>query len=610
MSRIAISNNINVFNELVERNLECGLTLSCNIESEGVYFASFYKRVKKVVNYYMEGDNFILSSGTFVYKGKTGEEGLSLILNDYRLGNDFEKEIKGNFTIALSIDDHMRVICDHYSIHDLFYFTENDNTFAVCNSLSELAKVKNIKKINKSSLISETILSGYIGNESFIQGIYKLRGMEIIELSKSKLKVKITPQENLKFDLCNKSIEQAADMYCDMLQKHVKDIVNIWGDIAVHQTGGMDNRLIFSALVNQGSRPNLLYGRGNSILTTTNKEDLDCVLNYANRFSLPYQIMNWSHEASDSKPESWHNLYNRYGFKYAIYGAPQNFFDQYEGSIEHYPEFFEFGYYGENLRLREYLKNKDGVSIDEFFNSYLFGGGGGYGDLNNIDFLPDSNSIKSKLRKEFIFEAQLNGIELDEYIDANDFDKIRWIHARRADSRSVNLINEFAPSFATLSTPELHQFPWSLPREWKEGAKFQLMVIDKLCSKALDVPIFSHGNPQVLNRNTFKLEKQITWQHKVKNALTSFGVNNNVLKVLTRLYFKYLETDNSKAELGMNNIQSKEETFRVLVDYLDNTCPDDLKYINASHYPGHIVGLYRYFLHVQALEKLDLDSNS
>ncbi|MEZ9402955.1 hypothetical protein AB4159_16740 [Vibrio cyclitrophicus] len=606
MSRIAISNDLDTFNSLINENIKCGLEVSYKLESGGIYFASFYKRVKKVVNYFIDGSDFILCSGTFIYKGKTAQEGLALILKDFDSINNIQDTIKGNYTIVASVNGKVEVICDHYAIHDLFYFVEENKTFALCNSLSELAKVKKVNLVNKSSLIAETILSGYVGNESFIQGIYKLRGMEKLVFENSELKIGKIDQKDIKFSLFDKDIDidDAVDFYCSMVEKHVKDIVDIWGDIAIHQTGGMDNRLIFSAMIGNGNSPQLLYGRGNSILTTTNKEDFDCVLNYAQRFSLPYQIMDWSHTHNDSNPDNWRQLFDKYGFKFAIYGAPQNFFNQYEGDINNYPEFFEFGYYGENLRLREYLKNKTSVSIDEFFDSYLFGGGGGYGDLNNMEFLPDHQKIKSILRKEFIFEAQLNGIELNEYIDANDFDKVRWVHARRADSRSVNLINEFAPSFATLSIPELHQFPWCLPREWKEGAKFQLKVIDRLCSSALDVPIFSHGNSQKLNRDTFKLEKQITWQHKVKNTLSYLGLNDKTIKFFTKLYFLYFEKDTSKAELGLNNMQSKDEMFKVLIEYLDSACPDDLKFINASSYPGHIVGLYRYFLHVNALEIL------
>ncbi|WP_128731500.1 hypothetical protein [Pseudoalteromonas sp. PS5] len=602
MSRIVISNNEFLFNSLIERNVSSGLEVSSVIKRLGVYFASFYKRVNKAENFFESNESdFILGSGTLIYNDSTSAEALEHILADYSGSIDVRNKILGNYSIALSKNSEVSVFCDPYAIHDLYFFEEGDS-FAISNSLKELAEVKSNKNINISSLISETILSGYIGNETFIEGIYKLRGIEHLKLDSKGLAVVKGNYQKKEWNFDGKTIDHAVEQYVEMVRKYIVQISKVWNNIGVHQTGGLDNRLIFSGLMSVGVNPQLLYGRGNGILTTTNQEDLECVQEYSKIFSLNHHIMDWGHIDKDYTNTNIYNLYAKYGFKFAIYGAPEAFFNEYEGAIPNYPDFLEFGYFGENLRLREYVVEREKISLDEFFNDYLFGGR--YGDINNVDFLPNSQEIKSKLREEYLREASLLGININNDILAKDFDEFRWIHARKADSRSLNLINEFTSSFAILSIPELHEFPWSLPAEWRKNAQFQLRVIHKLCPQALEIPLFSHGNLQTLNKESFSLTINYTWAQKVKSLMDKFKFNSHAIAYSKDIYFRFFERNKAKASLALRNRSSRESVEKIVEDYFENECPESLKFIKPQHYPGHIVGLYRYYLHIKALEHI------
>lgn len=602
LSRIVISNNEYIFNSLIEKNIESGVEVSNIIKKSGVYFASFYKRVKKEKNFFESNkSDFILGSGTLIYKDSTNAEALEKIYADYSGSMDIRNKILGNFSIALSKNSEVSVFCDPYAIHDLYFFEEG-SSFAISNSLKELTEVKSNKNINISSLISETILSGYIGNETFIEGIYKLRGIEHLKLDSQGLSIVKGSYQKKEWNFDGKTIDNAVEQYVGLITKYTEQISKVWNNIGVHQTGGLDNRLIFSGLMSVGVKPQLLYGRGNGILTTTNQEDLECVQEYSKRFSLNHHIMDWGHIDKDYTTNSIYNLYEKYGFKFAIYGAPKAFFNEYEGAIPDYPDFLEFGYFGENLRLREYLAGREKVSLDEFFNDYLFGGR--YGDINNVDFLPNSQQIKSKLREEYLKEASLLGLDIDNDILAKDFDEFRWVHARKADSRSLNLINEFTSSFATLSIPELHEFPWSLPAEWRKNAQFQLRVIDKLYPKALEIPLFSHGNLQTMNKDNYSLSINYTWAQKVKSMMDTCKFNSHVIAYSKDIYFRFFEKNKAKASLALRNRSSIASVEKIVEDYFENDCPKSLKFINPQHYPGHIVGLYRYYLHIKALENI------
>ncbi|KAA1166116.1 hypothetical protein [Pseudoalteromonas fuliginea] len=603
MSRIVISNDEKVFDSLVKENIKSGVELSNVIKRAGLYFASFYKRVKKNENFF-ESDNsdFILGCGTLIYNDSTSSEALEGIISNYEQSLSIRDNIFGNYSIVLSKDSVVTVFCDPYSIHDIYYYEEN-GTFAICNSLKELTKVKSNKSVKVSSLISETILSGYIGNETFIEGIFKLRGTEKLILQSEELSIVDVNYQKAVWNFEGKTVDDAVDTYVNLIKKYTSKIAKVWGEIGVHQTGGLDNRLIFSGLIDAGVKPLLLYGKGNGILTTTNQEDLECVKQYSKKFDLKHHIMDWGHNETDYSLNSINSLFNKYGFKFAIYGAPKSFFSEYEGGIPDYPDFLEFGYFGENLRLREYLDGRDSISLDDFFEDYLFGGR--YGDINNPDFLPQSMEIKRTLRAEYLKEASLFGLNIDTDILAKDFDEFRWVHARKADSRSLNLINEFTSSFATLSVPELHEFPWSLPAEWRENAQFQLRVIHRLYPQSLTVPIFSHGNLQTLNKNNFSLTINYTWAQKVKSLMDVFNASSKVINYSKEVYFRFFERNKEKAKLALKNKSSTEYVVKKLESYFENECPKELSFIVPKHYPGHIVGLYRYYLHIRALEEVE-----
>lgn len=602
MSRIIISNNESKFHILVQRSIQAGLVVSSQQKWQGIYFASFYKRVKRVENFYKDNDeNFAISSGTLLFDGDIGRNALKGVLNTSSQLDELRENLSGNYTVAMAHQGKVSVFCDPYAIHDVYYFQE-EGDYAICNSLIDLACIKKDLSVNKSGLISETLLSGYIGNESMFQNIFKLRGVEELILGRNDFKIIRHKYECREWDFVGMDIDCAVRDYANLLRAQARNIRKAWPNVGLHQTGGLDSRLIFSALMAEGIRPKLLYGKGNSILTTTNKEDLDCVLDYANRFKLDLHLMNWSNRPTGESHSAWKGLFNRYGLKYAIYGASASFFSEYEGNIPDYPDFFEFGYYGENLRLREYLSGRDSVPLDEFFESYLFGGGGGYGDLNKVSFLPDGDCIKEELRNQYMLEAEFYGLKPDGPLTKMNFDRFRWVHARRADSRSVNLINEFAPSFALLSTPALHELPWSLPAVWREGAEFQLRVINELHPEALEASIFSHGSLQHVDRSTFKIEKKHTLNERIKDILRSVGAGDKFIRTCASIYHRYFQSDKEAARLIELNQVTSEQASHWVYKFLDEECHEIHRYVNARSYPGHIVGLYRYALHIYAFQ--------
>ncbi|MEL0613787.1 hypothetical protein [Marinomonas arenicola] len=604
MSGLIISNDLVFFENLYKSHLNSGFVLFKEERKNGVYIASFKKRVKDICSFKAEEDgSYIFSSGSFVYHNETGESALGNILNEFSNVKEVRDELIGNYAMAVTLSGETTLFTDPYGIYDIFYY-ENAGKFAVSTSLSSFASVFSEVKINKSALFSETILAGYIGNESIFEGVYKLRGVEEIALSKDSFKIKTLPYCSKKWDFSNLTIEDAVEQYKDLIVKYTSKVSSIWGDnMAIHQTGGLDNRLIFSAFANTGKKPQLIYGQGNSILTTTDNEDRDCVLEYAEKFKLNAHIMDWSHGEGSRGIDMWEQHFRRYGFKFSIYGAPVSFFEEYEGKIPKYPDFFEFGYYGENLRLREFLDGVEYVDTDVFFESYLFGGGGGYGIINDDDFLPDSEYIKNKLKLDFINEAKLHGVDIGDKIYAKDFDRVRWVHARKADSRSLNFINEFAPSIAMLSIPELHEFPWSLPAEWRKNGEFQLRVIHSLCPKALEVPIFSHGKLQTLKKDEYSLKIKYTVAERIKFILESVKLPNKVVRSIANIYHNYFQLDRGKASALKSNSATMENAQNWILSYLEEDVSDQLRFVNPKNYKGHIVGLHRYAIHIYALDK-------
>lgn len=564
MARLVLTNNKNKFEKAICRNVNAGFDDYTRYSLNDVFLSVHKKRIQKIDNFLeMANGDFCSVVGTCIYKNSIGKEALKSIYDDFN--GDIEQTREnalGNYLMAIRKNNKIFVFVDKYQIIKTFYFN-TDNDWFITNSLADIGNVLDNIQVNEFAFMQETMLLGTIGTHSLFKNVFRLFGFQFITInggSQKTFSIVDLPYSRVRRDFSRRTIESAVDEYAEIIQSKFEPVARVFGDnLAIHQTGGLDNRTVFSAFMNLGCKPRIMYGVGNSVLTNTKNEDLSICKEYQNKFDLDFHEMNWREDFIDAK-KHWPNLFERYGFNFNIYGGSRAFFNEYEGNIKPYPKFMEFGYFLENLRLREYAMNK-GTSrfyVEDFVADYLFCKG--YGNLTqSMGFYQNFEGLKKYTSDTIKRFMNLYEIGVESSFTLNDFDQVRWIHSRNCDSVLVNFVNEFAPSIAMFSLPELHEFPFDLPASWRANGKFQLMLINKLYPKALDIPIFSHCRKQHLDKNNFRLTPQYSLPELAAKKLKEFGVPESLYKQIASFYKNF--TLNTQ-------IRTNQEESMALKEYL------------------------------------------
>lgn len=524
MAKIFVSTNKSDVKNIIELNKEAGFKDFTTFESERFSLVVFKKKIHPIDNFYQDNNgNFVALVGTGLYNGVNGTDALKGILSDFN-GDvlKIQEQTIGNYLLTIYKEGLLYFLTDTYQVIKSYY-TKYDNGWAVSNDFSGLMSTKGRlteDSVDYFGLLSETFLVSSFSKNTLIKNINRLFGFEYLYADNDGLSIQHMGHRKNTYDLSKLSREEIAGDYTTLINKYIEIIKNNFGEsVGVHQTGGLDNRTLLAAFLNRDIKPQMLYGIGNSILTNTRREDLDIVRIYEKDLGLKLKLMDWSNDKEMIKSQNWGNLFKKYGLLYNIYGGSESFFNSYEQSYDNYPKFMECGYFLENLRLRDFARDNidESITLNDFIEQYL---------LRGVDdsIVNHFDAYKNHLTEELKLQIDIYGIDLSKGITKENFDEVRWIHTRHADTIMVNFLNLYTSSFSIFSQRELHQYPFSIPSRFRENASFQLMVIKALYPKLLEFPFSSH-----LKHHSYD----------VKNVrLTPIQSKSNKLKQTAKHYIK------------------------------------------------------------------------
>lgn len=552
MARIMISNNqkrVNYFNYL-SKNV--GFSDFNLYNGSNFYLSVHKKKIHKIENFIELGNgDFCSVVGTCIVGNKTGTDALKELY--IKFNNDIEvmrTELLGNYIVCIKKFRKIYIFTDKYQVLKSYYQV-NDSGWIFSNRIEDIAMSSSNLKVNEFGLLQESLLVGAFGKETVFEDIARLFGYEYVEIDckTNSFTIKGIPYKRKRRDFTNKTIEETASEYSELIKKRFAMVSNVFGDkIRIHQTGGLDNRTVFAAFLSTGIKPDILYGVGNSVLSNTLDEDLNICKMYVEKYNINLHKMDWS-ESYIGANKNWSALFERYGFLYSLYGGARNLFKEYEGNIPNYPTFMECGYFLENLRLREFISDskKKSITVEDFIDKYLLGSGYGIVDEN---LTKNFGEFRNKLVSLLLKQIEIYGIEPKGIINEQNFDEVRWIHARHTDSLMANFLNDFSASIAMFSIEELHEFPFDVPADWRRNAKFQLMVINNLNESVLDIPIFSHCQRHKFDKSKFKLRPELPLSKIISDFLKDIGISDKTHKKLASLYHSINAPtcDSNKAE--------------------------------------------------------------
>lgn len=585
MAKLYITNDKEMAVHLRSLFVAAGFSNYEEHDAGGLFIAAFKKKRHPLPNMYVNARDggVVVAVGTCVFNGKVGREALEDMYVAFAGSvRDMRKRALGNYCVVIVKSGHCCVFTDKYHTIKTYVREGLGGKYAIANSLYALAHVPGPAAVDTDALVEESFLVASVGQRTPFRDIRQLFGYECLRVTASSIETVPVPIESDFAYVKGLGFEEMVEDFSGLVKEEVHYISSHWGEsVGLHQTGGLDNRTVFAALMNAGCRPRTFYGVGNTVLTNTKHGDREIVRAYAARFHLDLHEMDWSHDFVQDVA-NWGSLVDRYGFLYALYGGSQRFFHEYETVIQPLPAFMECGYFGEVLRQREwaYLRReaKSEYTLQEFVNGYLLGGG--YGDFGNVRFAREFHRLPAQVLESYRMQLQANGITLEEgeKFGLDLWNKVEWVHMRNANSLVLNFLNDFTSSFAFFSTERLHDFALEVPAEFLQHARFQLAVIRRLFPDALEVPIWSHGMVQDYNKDTGMLTAKVGQSGRTMKALVLSLVRAYTPSLIPRL---------QTLRLGRNS-------DRELRQYLDALMLENAMGIMAVE-PGRYRGSLTYY---------------
>lgn len=521
--------------------------------------------------FYENGEDWVLCVGTYIYKHTTGEEALKQILSDFKDSGDIvtlKKRIIGIYAICLYKSKKFFVFNDYYGLYDINYVENKD--IKVSTNLSDIINEKS--DINECPFMVHGFTGFDLSNETIICGVKRLRGDEYLLIENTSNVCKICPKEYRVEVPEYTNVENAIEYIIKQLSPIVIDIGNLFKDIDICMTGGLDSRTILASFERNKVKVNhLVYGLSNTFHIMTCKEDREIVSKIAKFTNIPEKILDWnSPEPIDGLDMKWQEaLFHDVGYYNNIYCGNKNFVKSIT-SLD--TRFLEFGYFLEALRLREWIEanhsNKT-FSVNQLIDRY-------FNVFENLEYA-NKYALFEWIRKAFTEELASLNINNLELIPIEQFNRVEWmLRERISDSRMHLFINNYFYSFPVFSVPYVHEFILKIPNVELSRSAFQIKLLLSLNQDLLKVPIFSHRRKYIINNKGEKVLK-----NNLKNYFTKIGYEYPVvLKYMLPMY-QSLKYKNSSA---FNN---------TLIKDLDKILRDNsINFIDINNYKGDVSRLF------------------
>jgi hypothetical protein len=417
----------------------------------------------------------------------------------------------GHFALAIRHNDEVTIFTDPQGALNLYYCDTAPFWF-VSNSLDLCANGLSHRKIDATRLLVVALQTSLPGEDTFYSGIKRLFGTQLIriDLRAGTFRVERIPKSSSGLSWDVPRIEDAVDQYKQEVRAVFRELAAI-RPIGLLGTGGLDSRTVLAGLLDQHAPLTLMYGIGNSRLTDYDTRDLDIVRAVANLYNLPFEQLDWSGNQPHSE-KRLQELFRSYGFHSEIYGSPESFLRTFDGGISPYPKLFLGGYCPAFTNAKPWELTQASFTFGELVADGMHFQGGA---VEGSQCIADKTVYRSVVAQEMragLRCAEIDypdtGAPLETYVRAKLFLYIR------AESRFLNLANEFGHYIAPFLMKRLYDPLVSVPSKYRSKDEFQLRLIHALEPSLVDVPLYSGVNPARIDRDTFHFVPDTVVQRK------------------------------------------------------------------------------------------------
>lgn len=500
-------------------SLVTGFSVSSSGKGEFGQYSTYQKLRLPTKNRYQSGNDFAIGVGTFIYNGKKDADALKDILQNWNDDIGIRRSIIGSYCIGIYKSGVFSLFVDESATYKLYFYLDPDtHRFAATTTLYHLAKGMHCA-VDDIAFLADIFLCN-IDGKTMCPDIRWLTGEQMLHCEKDQ------------WVLCEISSTQnrLTGDFCQYILEKYKDLPTVFSQSGTFLTGGQDSRITLSLMLALGMKPSCYYGIGDSTITNTKSEDLQCVQKLAAQNDLPVCLMDWA----DSEMDGLADYLGKYGEMYSIYGMSKNFFHEFEESMQ--GEFFTLGYLGETFRDVETIVDypHENYTLSQYIDEMFLPG---WKPMISKSFFP---ALREFIYKQHLIYCQTHEID-PARLTKDSFQELNSVYRLRWDMMMNQFINMFFYSFPLFGDKDALDYVNHVPYQHKFNSKFQMECIDKFYPTLLDIPFFSHIKPKIYHPQTHELtEKQgvVSAKDKVKRF-----VKNPVLYRMCRYMYYILRGD-------------------------------------------------------------------
>jgi hypothetical protein len=497
MSKFVLTNNLTKFKTSLDDFKVRGYKLSREITANNFYFACHHKRSLNDENILeLPNGDFVCATGAFIYRGLKGIQALEKFYLEFKFDfSEFDKYSVFQGAIILFKNSKIQVFTDKYHAYWVYY-VNNEMDFFVSNSLSNTIRNLTKKTLVLNSFIEAFTQRGNIGHKLFYKGVNRLFGNQQINIENNKFTLSEFDYTLTPYDFTGATVEEVVNNFSELLLDKFDDIQKAFNNqIAINQSGGLDSRLVLAAFLKLGYKPTLIYGIGNSPLTSQFNADYEIVKKLAKHFGLKTQFMDWKVKNIVDKEETNSNFF-KYGFLSIENYCNNSWYNEYTNNIKEHSQVLLDGSMGEMLNI----EGEDGIfgpDIPKEFNmDYIFDA---YQNIFFNNFVWRNNNNKqdhiSFLKGELsnVVDNVYKLPHAENIMDMKYYQRFWWARYRPADAHPTNLKNDFYYSYSPLAISQLHDFTSCISPDMVKKRSFSIKTISNLTPDLIKFDLFSRA---------------------------------------------------------------------------------------------------------------------
>jgi hypothetical protein len=190
-------------------------------------------------NIFSEGDDFIIGTGTYIYKGEIGFLALQSIFADFKENPLIVKEVLGHFNFVIYYKGKLKIVTDKSGYYFAYSSTENkENLYST--SLTTMASYLDTPKYATQELLEFVNVAASFGGKTIFENINHLEPGKIIDID--------TGNKTSFYDMA--VAKTSFNSFIKKIERYFANFSDLKVRIGADLSGGFDTRTIAAALLN------------------------------------------------------------------------------------------------------------------------------------------------------------------------------------------------------------------------------------------------------------------------------------------------------------------------------------------------------------------------